>query len=268
MIRRFPLLEAGPEGRRAETWLAAPGEAVPARLSATVMCVRDGAAGVEVFVIHRVPTMAFAPSMHVFPGGGVDAEDGREDLPWAGPPVASWAARLGTEEQLARMLLAAAVREVFEETGVLLGGPPSLGPRFAAARAALVAHETSLAEVLLAEGLTLRSDLLGYRAHWTTPEFETRRYDTRFFAALVPEGQVADDGSSEAQSAGWVRPEALLASYAAGTALLLPPTVVSLEELAGAGSAEEFVGGAPPVREILPRLERSDAGLAVVVDLP
>ena len=268
MIRRFPLLEASPLGNRATAWLADPVAGPEPRLAATVVCVRDGADGVEVFMLHRASTMAFAPSMHVFPGGGVDPQDGRVDLPWAGPSVASWASRLGTDETRARMLVAAAVREVFEETGVLLGGPASLGPRFAAARAALVAHETSLAEVLVEAGLELRSDLLGYRAHWTTPQFEARRYDTRFFAALVPEGQVADDRSSEAQSASWVRPADLLSAYAAGSARLLPPTVVNLEQVAAASSAAAFVAEQPPVHEVMPEIEETADGLALVMDLP
>lgn len=266
MIRRFPMVEASPLSGRAGA--RSPSDPSPPRLAATVMCVRDGDRGVEVFMLHRVSTMAFAPSMHVFPGGGVDAEDSRADLPWSGPPVDEWARRMRTDEPTARMLIAAAVREVFEETGVLLGGPSRLDEPWAAARSALVAHETSLADVLIAGGEVLRSDLLGYRAHWTTPEFEPRRYDTRFFAALVPDGQVADGGSSEAQSANWVRPADLLDAYAAGAALLLPPTVVCLEQVAAAGSAADFVREEPPVHEVIPWLEESADGLAIVMDLP
>ena len=73
----------------------------------------------------------------------------------------------------------------------------------------------------------LRSDLLGYRAHWITPEFEVRRYDTRFFSAAVPHGQRADDDTTEADVADWVRPADLLEAWRDGRALMLPPTVVA-----------------------------------------
>src|SRR5690349_4134829 len=89
------------------------------------MFVRDGAAGVEVFMLRRVATMAFAPRMMVFPGGGVDTRDAEAHLPWAGPSPAEWAQLLRVDEARARELVAAAVREVFEECGVLLAGPSS-----------------------------------------------------------------------------------------------------------------------------------------------
>ena len=83
-------------------------------------------------------------------------------------------------------------------------------------RAALLSRQTSLAQMLIRRGLVLRSDLLSARAHWVTPEFEHRRYDTRFFAALMPEGQVADDLTSEADHADWTDPAQLLRDEAAG----------------------------------------------------
>ena len=86
--------------------------------------------------------------------------------------------------------------------------------------------------MLIRRGLVLRSDLLSARAHWVTPEFEPRRYDTRFFAALMPAGQVADDLTTEADHADWADPAALLQDLAAGRAMLLPPTVVCVEEVA------------------------------------
>jgi 8-oxo-dGTP pyrophosphatase MutT (NUDIX family) len=161
--------------------------------------------------------------MHVFPGGGVDRRDAAEDVPWAGPGPAEWARRLGTDEDTARMLVTAALREVFEESGVLLAGPTPdsvledvRGEVWSSRRAALVDRELSFAEVLAHEGLVLRGDLLSYRAHWVTPEFEARRYDTWFFAATVPHGQDADDATSEAETAGWVRPDEALRQGSSG----------------------------------------------------
>lgn len=276
MIRHFPVADSPSLVARATQWAAGPRQAPVARHAATVMCLRESAAGPEVFMMHRVATMAFAPSMHVFPGGGVDPRDDAPDLPWAGPPPAAWASRMSTDEASARRLIAAAVREVFEETGILLAGsadgPTALAdvsdPWWSTARQDLVDRHASLAEVLVRQRLSLRSDLLSYRAHWTTPEFEPRRYDTRFFACLLPEGQAADDLSSEAQAADWVRPADLLAEAAAGRALMLPPTIVCLEQLAAAASAAAFLAVQPPVHEVLPVLLQTPDGPTLQADLP
>ncbi len=271
--RDFPLPLASPLRERAEAWASAPGEAAPLRPAATVMFVRDGAGGIEVFMLKRVPTMAFAPSMHVFPGGGVDPRDAGADLPWSGPPPAQWAARVGVGEEAARMLVVAAAREVFEESGILLAGRDGgsvvedlSGPGWRERRAALVARDLSFADLLLEEGLVLRSDLLSLRAHWVTPEFETRRYDTHFFAATVPNGQVADDDTSEAETAEWVRPADLLRRWADGEALLLPPTLVCLEDAAAAPDSATFVAQRPAVPAVMPRLVETTEGLVLRAD--
>ena len=193
-------------GPQAAEWLAGRrSEPVEPRYAATVMLVRDGSgpggrddvAGVEVFMLRRVATMAFAPRTWVFPGGGVDPRDDAHDLPWAGPQPREWAALMGCEEGLARALVCAAVREVFEECGVLLAGPSPetvvadlRDPEWDVERAALLSKEQSFAELLLRRGLVLRSDLLSPQGRWVTPDFEPRRYDTFFFAALLPEGQI------------------------------------------------------------------------------
>lgn len=276
MIRDFPVADSPQLRARADAWLADRQAAVPEpRLAATVMFVRDGIAGVEVFMLRRVPTMEFAPSMMVFPGGGVDPRDADADLPWAGPTPAQWAERLGVPESTARELVAAAVREVFEESGVLLAGaaPDAViddvsGEHWHEQRRRLLAREVSLSQVLQEHDLLLRSDLLGYRAHWITPEFEVRRYDTRFFSAAVPVGQRADDQSSEADLAEWMRPEALLRDWRAGAALMLPPTVVCVEEVAAAASAREFIAERPPVSPVQPQPVRTDDGLVMRADLP
>lgn len=277
MIRDFPLSASPVLRERADAWLAAPrpAAAVSARPAATVMFVRDGPAGVEVFMLRRVASMVFAPRMMVFPGGGVDPRDADPALPWAGPSPAEWARRLQTDEATARELVAAAVREVFEECGVLLAGPSAgevladaSGEHWHEQRRRLLAREASLSEVLVAHDLVLRSDLLGYRAHWITPEFEVRRYDTRFFSAAVPEGQRADDQTSEADVADWVRPAELLDAWREGRVLMLPPTVVCLEEIADADAAAAFIAEQPDVAPVQPQLVASAGGLVVRSDLP
>lgn len=275
MVRDFPIAGGGPLLARAQTWLAEGGRAAQPRLAATVMFVREAEdGGLEVFMLRRVPSMAFAPSTMVFPGGGVDPRDAALGLPWAGPTPGQWAQRLRTDEGSARSLVVAAVREVFEECGLLLAGPDGRSvlrdagtPHWHTCREALLRRECSLAQLLLDEDLVLRSDLLGYRAHWITPEFEPKRYDTRFFAAAVPQGQSADDRTTEADLAGWVRPAELLGEWRAGRAAMLPPTVVCLEEIRDAVSVEQFVAARPPVAPVAPVPVRTDDGLVLRAEL-
>lgn len=230
---------------------------------------------VDIFMLRRVATMAFAPRMMVFPGGGVDPRDADPDLPWAGPSPAEWARTLVADEAVAQELVVAAVREVFEECGVLLAGAHAdsvigdvSGPRWQAERAALLSHEVSLAQVLIRRGLVLRSDLLRARARWITPEFEPKRYDTRFFAAMLPVGQIADDQTSEADHADWADPSRLLRDYASGSALMLPPTVVCVEQVAAALSSAEFLATDAPMAPITPVATRVDGALVIRCVLP
>jgi 8-oxo-dGTP pyrophosphatase MutT (NUDIX family) len=231
--------------------------------------------GVDVFMLRRSPTMEFAPRMMVFPGGGVDPRDADPSLPWAGPSPAEWGRLLIADEVTARELVVAAVREVFEECGVLLAGPDVdsvvgdvSGPVWQAERAALLSHELSLAQMLIRRGLVLRSDLLRVRAHWITPEFEPKRYDTRFFAALLPAGQIADDQTSEADHADWADPVQLLKDYASGSSLMLPPTVVCVEQVAAVASVAEFLAAVVQMAPITPVPVRVDDVVVLRCTLP
>src|SRR5690242_783656 len=121
------------------------GVPVEPRLASTVVLLREP---FEAYLIRRVATMAFAASMYVFPGGGVDPRDATVHPGWAGPAPRDWAARLRLEESVARSVVCAAVREVFEESGVLLAGPDPdtvvcdvSGPDWEEARLALIARE-------------------------------------------------------------------------------------------------------------------------------
>src|SRR5215213_10262357 len=99
------------------------GTVVEPRHASTIIVVRDGAEGIEAYLMRRQTSMTFAAGMYVFPGGGMQPSDVTQDVPWAGPSPAEWAKRLECDESLARGLVVAAVRETFEETGVLLAGP-------------------------------------------------------------------------------------------------------------------------------------------------
>ncbi len=226
-------------------------------------------------MLRRVASMAFAPLMMVFPGGGVDPRDADPDLPWAGPSPAEWGRTLVADGGTARGLVVAAVREVFEECGVLLAGADERsvvgdvsGSHWQAEREALLSRELSLAQVLIRRGLVLRSDLLRARARWITPEFEPKRYDTRFFAAMLPAGQIADDQTSEADHADWADPARLLQDYASGSVLMLPPTVVCVEQLAVARSAREFLAAEVPMAPVTPVPARTDDAVVIRCSLP
>src|SRR5215210_4680744 len=107
---------------RARAFARGTGVVSPTRDAATVVLLRDRPAGPEVYLLRRAPSMAFAAGMHVFPGGSVDPRDAAQATAWAGPPPSHWAGLLGCDEELARALVCAAVRETFEESGILLAG--------------------------------------------------------------------------------------------------------------------------------------------------
>ncbi|WP_235998736.1 NUDIX hydrolase [Qaidamihabitans albus] len=239
--------------------------------AATVLLLRDAAEGVEVFLQRRVAGMAFAGGMTVFPGGGVDERDADASLSWVGPPAARWAEWFSCSESLARALVCAAVRETFEESGVLLAGTRAgvvtdTTP-YAGARAALVSRELSLAGFLAEAGLTLRADLLRPWANWVTPEQEPRRYDARFFAAALPAGQRADGATTEAESSGWRRPADAIEDAAAGHSMLMPPTWYSLTELDRCASVAEVLATRRQVPKVTPRLVVDGERVRVEVDL-
>ncbi|MFC8718699.1 NUDIX hydrolase [Kitasatospora sp. NPDC057198] len=234
---------------------------VPPRPSATVVLLREGAAGPEVYLLRRRATMAFAGGMYAYPGGGVDPRDREVRPPWAGPSPAEWAGRLGVDEPTACAVLCAAVRETFEEAGVLLAGPDAdtlVEPRdWAAERGALERHEVSLAEFLAEHRLVLRSDLLAPWARWVTPEFEERRFDTWFFAAALPSGQAAADTVGEADRVAWLTPAEAVAGFESGGFGMLPPTVTVLRELLPLRSAAGLPGAAAE-RRVVPVLGRAE----------
>ncbi|TNC22949.1 NUDIX hydrolase [Amycolatopsis alkalitolerans] len=242
--------------------------AVP-RDAATVILLRDTDEGLEVFLQRRVAAMAFAPGVTVFPGGGVDERDADASVRWTGPAASEWADWFGGTEPIARSLVCAAVREMFEESGVLLAGTDvgviGDAARYAGERRALESRELSLAAFLAGAGLTLRADLLRPWAHWITPVQEERRYDARFFVAVLPSGQHADGATTEAASSGWQRPEDALADAEAGRSILMPPTWHTLSELTGFDTTAEVLDAERTVETIIPKLVREGDQIRVIV---
>ncbi|CAM5574278.1 NUDIX hydrolase [Streptomyces tanashiensis] len=231
----------------------AAGELTPVapRRAATVLLLRDGAAGPDVHMLRRRTSMAFAGGAYAYPGGGVDPRD-EQPVRWAGPSLETWAARLGLDDAAqAQAVVCAAVRETFEEAGVLLAGETedgvvgdTTGEAWERDREALVARELSFADFLDRRGLVLRSDLLGAWARWITPEFEQRRYDTWFFVAALPAGQRTRDVSGEADRTVWIRPAEAAAGYDRGELTMMPPTISTLRTLEPFGTAAEALAAA------------------------
>ncbi|MEU9144716.1 NUDIX hydrolase [Streptomyces sp. NPDC048349] len=224
---------------------------VDPRRAATVMLLRDTPDGPVVHMLRRRASMAFAGGAYAYPGGGVDPRDEDHQVGWAGPSREDWARRLGTDARSAQAIVCGAVRETFEEAGVLLAGETpgtvvgdTTGDDWEADRQALVARELSFAEFLDRRGLRLRSDLLGAWARWITPEFEPRRYDTWFFVAALPEGQRTRNASTEADRTVWIRPADAAGGYDKGELLMMPPTISTLRSLEPYGSAAEALAAA------------------------
>jgi 8-oxo-dGTP pyrophosphatase MutT (NUDIX family) len=254
--------------------------AVP-RDAATVILLRQGdgagpGTGVEAFLLRRTAELEFAPGACVFPGGSVDERDADRSIGWAGPAPEDFAAQLDVPPERARALVCAAIRETFEESGVLLAVPAGDGAglvsaglvrdsaALAADRHALLTGATTFGEVLGRQGLMLRADLLTPWARWITPEVSPRRFDTWFFAAALPAGQTAtaapeghvDPGESE--SGTWLRPGAALEAAEAGEITLLPPTAVTLRELAAHQDVDGILARRMTIAPRLPRVVVED----------
>lgn len=243
--------------------------AVP-RQAATVMLLRDAGDGVEVFLQHRSAGMAFAGGMTVFPGGGVDERDADATVAWTGPPAEWWAERFGCDTSQARALVCAAVRETFEESGVLLAGPDSQSvvadaTPYHQARDKLISRELSLAAFLAEAGLVLRADLLRPWSVWVTPEQEPRRYDTKFFIAALPRGQRADGATTEAVGSDWSLPAGALADADEGRTLLMPPTRFTLNELADFPSVAKALEVERDIHHYQPTIVVDERGARVVL---
>ena len=200
------------------------GPPAPVRAAATVVLLRPAEHNLEVYVLKRASTMVFG-GVYAFPGGTVDPGDRPETL------REDWPERLGVAEEQARAVIGAAARELFEEAGVLLAGTGDSvvgqvsGPEWEADRAAVLARELTMTELLARRGLRLRDDLLFPWSRWVTPEFEPRRYDTWFFVSALPDGQTARDVSGESDGTDWISPAA------ANGLNLLPPTLSTLNDL-------------------------------------
>lgn len=204
------------------------------RPAATVALLREGRDGLETYLLQRNPALEFVPGASVFPGGAVDDDDLHPA--WvrrcSGPDEAVAAAELGVAHGGLGYRVAA-VRECFEEVGVLLGGPGG------------VDRHRPLASVCDDDGVRLATGELRYFGHWITPLGAPRRYDTRFFFAVCPPDQHPEPDNDEALAGSWVTPTAALAEARDGGRELILPTERTLEALRALGSLDAVLAHVP-----------------------
>lgn len=227
-----------------------PTPAVP-RPAATVILARNVSDGIEVFMMERTTAVEFAKGMHVFPGGALDRADHH-------PEIASLC--IGLDDRAASETLGieqgglaywiAAIRECFEESGLLLGyrGSDQLlqlaadeAERLAALRVDMAQSKMSFMDILRQEQVKAATDRIAYYSHWVTQAGRPRRYDTRFFVAQAPEGQTALQDNHETVGQLWVRPDQAIDLHRAGTLNLMFPTIKTLESLAPFKCVEELL---------------------------
>ena len=244
------------------------------RPASTVLIVREDA-GVEVLMLRRNLNSDFVGGAYVFPGGGVDEGDIILADFVEGLDDAAASQRLGLDRG-GLAYYAAALRELFEEAGLLIACDENgesvvvsseLASRLVEHRAAMNARFAHLEDLL--EELSWRLDVraMEYLAHWVTPVGPPRRYDTRFFVVAAPAGQVAAHDEGETVAARWVSPREALAAHERGELEMIFPTIRTLEEVAGFTSVGEILEHAarsrPTRRE--PRLIARDGALVPVL---
>ena len=241
----------------------------PPRLAATVMLLRDGEAGMEVFMIVRHQSNDFASGALVFPGGRVDPED--HDL---AADAAVFAPQAGVDATAAALRVAA-IRETFEECGVLLArargesalvSAARLRDIEAAHRPAMARRETTFGAILAKENLTLAPETMVHFAHWITPEHVPKRFDTHFFLAAAPSDQIALHDGEEAVDSIWIPPTTAIESAKTGTYKLVFPTQMNLQKLAHHSAAPAAIDAARTSRvvTVLPKQERAGDGMRVM----
>lgn len=249
------------------------------RPAATLILVRDGQDGIEVFLMQRTHKAAFVPGGYVFPGGAVDPADSDNDFGnhCAGMDDVSASRLLGTADGgLAYWV--AAIRECFEEAGILLARDsrermldlvrPQDAAAFAMLRQQVATGELPLAEVCRSRGLRLALDQLVYFGHWVTPAGAPRRFDTRFFVAVAPERQVASSDNVETIGHAWIRPAEALERHRAGELDMMFATVRTLESLSRFSDTGALMRHARALQSIptfLPRVSRGREGRRVLI---
>ena len=222
------------------------------RLAATVLLVRDRPAGLEVFMVERHHQIDFATGALVFPGGKVDPAD-------ADPRLRARCGEALASDEAGRMLRVAAIRETFEECGVLLART-----RGAARLIDSPAAGEKFADLVERDDLLLATDCLVPFAHWITPAIVPKRFDTHFFMAAAPEHQLAVHDGHESVDSVWISPRAALADAEAGRRTVIYPTLMNLVRLAESRDVAGALDAArrQPIVTVQPALTRRADGKA------
>ena len=252
---------------------------VALRDAATVMLVRDADDGMEVFMLRRNLDSDFVGGAYVFPGGAVDEADRHTDLDAVckGRSDDQASAMLGVDRG-GLAFWVAAIRESFEEAGVLLAAgtdgrvisfaDPDVAARFNIHRKAVDSGEVRLVDVCRTEGLQLVVDRIHYFSHWITPVGAPRRYDTRFFVAAAPEEQVPLHDDRETIANIWIRPADALERHRRGEFDLIFPTIKNLEAIGRFAAAEALLDAAAAVEvvpTVLPRIANDGRGVRILL---
>lgn len=254
-------LERLPPGFAEKVDSATDAAAVP-RPAATAVLMRDAGDTIEILLLKRHRSSGFVPGAYVFPGGRVDADDAKVDIADVSEPAHEY--------------WVAAVREIFEETGVLLAQDANAAwapdcatdPTMEAWREQLMSGTAALADVLSDRQLVVATEQVAYFAHWITPLAEPRRYDTRFFLAALPAGRTVRADPREMTDALWLTVQDALNEFEAGRLPMVFPTVRTLQALSEYTSVEAAFNAArtQTVMPILPRLVRTRTGVGIVID--
>jgi 8-oxo-dGTP pyrophosphatase MutT (NUDIX family) len=233
-------------------------EPAPARLAATLLLVRDGAEGLEVFMVARHRQIDFASGALVFPGGRVEPED----------------ERLGGDayDLRERALRVGAIRETFEECGVLIARARGEGAWLDAARTSAIAARASgvsFGELVARENLELGLEALIPFAHWITPKSMPKRFDTAFYIVEAPPGQIARHDGSESVDSVWISPRRAIEDAAKGVFTIVPATRLNLQMLA---ESADVAGALKAARErrivpVEPIPEKTETGLKLRIPL-
>lgn len=256
----------------------APSRPPAPREAASLILVRDLPDGLEVLLLQRHPESRFAPGAYAFPGGRVELTDPAADMEarCRGLTRAEAARQLPGVEPRERAIgfWVAALREAFEEAGILLAYGPDEGPVSAASlteartrRSECRQDSTVFARLLADLRLALATGRTAYWAHWITPEERPIRYDTRFFVAPAWPDQVAEPDGVEMVTARWMRPEEALASHRARGVVLPLPTQGILASLAEHRSSDALLQAARgrEIRPVRPRIVRDAGGERVLL---
>ncbi len=228
-------------------------EPAPARAAATILLLRDAPDGVEVLMTRRSPTASFAPGAFVFPGGALDAADGS-------PRASSLSEARPDQTDAFRAFAVAAIREAFEELGVLLARDRDrafVSPERVATLAS--ARNDDFLSMIDREALRLALDEVRFFAHWITDRDLPRRFDARFLMARLPPGQTAVADDSEQFEPLWIAPREALARHEAGEFPMIFPTIRTLRRMASSATADELLarcGTSTPLWVSSPRAGR------------